>query len=63
MAKQKPQRTRRRNEGYIHKSPAICIVVHDPQGKPMPDADAKDILGEITSIALKRGYLINFTRT
>jgi hypothetical protein len=65
MAEKKVQqpRKRRRREGYLHKSPAVCIVVHDPTGRPMPDAVANEILNDVTDLALKHGYLINFTRT
>lgn len=57
------RRNRRRNEGYLHKSPAVCVVVHDPSGNPMPDKIAAEILNKVTDIALREGYLINFTRT
>lgn len=60
---QQPRRRRRRREGYLHKSPAVCIVVHDMHGKPMPDAMAAQILNAVTEIALANQYLINFTRT
>lgn len=59
----KDRKPRRRREGYIHKSPAICVVVHDPSGKPMPDKIAADILNNVTEVAIQNGYLINFTRT
>lgn len=62
MAKPKGK-PRRRNEGYIHKSPAVCVVVHDPSGKTMADSTAVEVLNAVTNIALKHGYLINFTRT
>lgn len=55
-------RRRRRREGYIAKSPAICIVVHDMHGKAMPDDLAAQILAVVTEIALDNDYLINFTR-
>lgn len=54
---------RRRRHGYIHKSPAVCIVVHDPSGRPMPDAIAAKIINNVTEIALDEGYLFSFTRT
>lgn len=56
-------RPRRRREGYLHKSPAVCIVVHDPTGKPMPDKTATEILNTLNDVAMKNGYIINFTRT
>lgn len=57
------KKPRRRREGYIAKSPAVCVVVHDPSGRPMPDGIAAKIVNEVTEIALQNGYLINFTRT
>lgn len=53
----------RRKEGYLHKSPAICVVVHDMHGNPMPDAVAAQILNAVTDIAMSHNYLISFTRT
>lgn len=61
--KSKDKRRRRRREGYIPKSPAICIVVHDMHGRPMPDPIAAQILNAVTDIALQNNYLISFTRT
>lgn len=58
-----PKRRRKRREGYLPKSPAICVVVHDMHGKPMPDAVAAKILNAVTDIALEHSYLISFTRT
>lgn len=60
---QKSKRPRRRNEGYIHKSPAVCVVVYDPTGKPMPDNVAARILNAVHETALEEGYIISFTRT
>lgn len=57
------RRDKRRREGYLAQSPAICVVVHDPTGKPMPDKIATTILNNVTEIALENGFLINFTRT
>lgn len=59
---QKPTK-RRRREGYVHKSPAICVVVHDPMGKPLADSTVTEILNNVTEIALRDGLLISFTRT
>ncbi len=56
-------RSRGRSHGYVQRSPAVCIVVHDPSGKPMPDSDATEIVNSIHEIAFSKGYLINFTRT
>lgn len=53
----------KRKEGYLHKSPAVCIVVHDMHGKPMPDTVAAQILNAVTDIAIANNYLISFTRT
>lgn len=62
MARPKNTKPRRR-EGYLPKSPAVCVVVHDPSGKPMPDKLATEIINVVTEIALREKYLVSFTRT
>jgi hypothetical protein len=57
------QRKGRRRSGYQHKSPAVCIVVYDLGGNPMPDNVAAQILNVVTDEALRHGYVISFTRT
>lgn len=54
---------RKGKQGYLHRSPAICVVVHDPGGRAMPNSVANEILERVTEIALREGYLINYTRT
>lgn len=56
-------RTRKRNNGYIHRSPAVHVTVYDLTGRPMPDADATEIVNTIFEIAMAKGYVINFART
>lgn len=63
MREKTPAKPKRRREGYIAKSPAICVVVHDMHGKAMPDAVAAKILNAVTDIALEHSYLVSFTRT
>lgn len=53
----------RRREGYINKSPAVCIVVHDPTGQPLPDGVATEIVNAVNDISLGHGLLLSFTRT
>lgn len=63
-SKRKNRGNRRgRSNGYVHKSPAVCVVVHDPSGRTMPESDATEIVNTIHEIAFRKGYLINFTRT
>jgi len=62
-ARRRGGRTNGRQGGYVPKSPAVCIVVHDPSGRPMPDKDADAIVNTIHEIAVSRGYIISFTRT
>ena len=62
MTTNKPK-VRRRKEGYVQKSPAICMVVYDPTGKPLSDEVTSKMLNHITEIALENRYFINFTRT
>ena len=63
MDKKKKYSKPKRKEGYLHKSPAICVVVHDMHGNPMPDAVAAQILNAVTDIAINNNYLVSFTRT
>jgi len=63
MSNKNNNKRRKRNEGYAHKSPAVCIVAYDMNGRPMPDSHATEIVNTVTEIALRHGYLINFTRT
>lgn len=62
MAQDKKRRSRRQH-GYVAKSPAICVVVHDPSGKPLDEGVANEILNAVNEISLPNGYLLNFTRT
>lgn len=61
--KPKPNRQRRRREGYLHRSPAVCVVVHDPSGKTLPDDVVTDIVNTVNEISLGHGLLLSFTRT
>lgn len=66
MAEEKRRRRRRpkqRSNNYVHRSPAVCVVVYDLGGRPMPDADATEIVNSIFDVAMEKGYVINFTRT
>lgn len=59
--KQKGNRPRRRREGYIHRSNAICVVVHDMNGKNIPEDVVTRIMASVTEIAKKNDLLINFS--
>jgi hypothetical protein len=56
-------RPKKRSNGYIHRSPAVCVTVYDLSGRPMPDSDATEIVNSVFEIAMEKGYVINFTRT
>lgn len=57
------RRPKQRSNSYVHRSPAVCVVVYDLSGRPMPDSDATEIVNSIFDVALDKGYVINFTRT
>lgn len=50
-----------RRKGYTQKSPAVCMVVHDLGGRPVSDKVVGELLDSVTEIAVKYGYVINFT--
>lgn len=49
-------------KGYTSTSPAVCVVVHDLGGRPMPDRVANEIADAVTEKAVKYGYVVNITR-
>ena len=67
MTQQKQKRSKEhqkaKRKGFIQKSPAICVVVHDLGGMAIPDKVANEILDAVTEKAVKYGYVINYTRT
>lgn len=56
-------RPRGNDQGYLHQSPAVCVVVHDPSGRPMPEGVAARVVNSVHEVAIENGYLISFTRT
>jgi hypothetical protein len=62
MSKSKPK-TRRRREGYLHKSPAVCVVLYDHHGQPIPDDVATKFINAAFELAQQNNYLVSFTRT
>lgn len=65
MADDKNYRKRKRsprNQGYTSKSPAVCIVLYDLAGRPMPDKIANEFVDKAADLAKKYGYVINFCR-
>lgn len=48
--------------GYTAASPAVCIVVHDLGGLPVNDKIAEEISDAVTELAVKYGYVVNWTR-
>lgn len=59
-AKKFPKGTKR--QGYSKASPAICIVVHDLGGMPINDKIGNEISDAVQEIAVKYGFVINWTR-
>lgn len=65
MGERKPikkQRSRRK-EGYLNRSPAICVVVHDLSGRPISDEIATKVVNAVFEVTEKERLAINFTRT
>lgn len=64
----KPRKKRRnksnshRKQGYTNVSPAVCIVLYDLAGRPMPDKIAAEFINTAAGIAKKYGYVISSTR-
>lgn len=58
----KRKNNKKRNHGYTSTSPAVCIVLYDIAGRPMPDKIATEFVNIAADLADKYGYVINFTR-
>lgn len=51
-----------RKQGYTSTSPAVCIVLYDLSGRPMPDKIAAEFVNIAGNLANKYGYAMNYTR-
>lgn len=60
---EKRRNKNRRKEGYIHRSPAVCVVVHDLTGKPISDEIASKVVNAVFEVTQEERLAINFTRT
>lgn len=49
-------------KGYHAESNAICMVMHDLGGMPVNDRIAQEALDAVTDVAVKYGYVVNYTR-
>lgn len=54
---------KRGRQGYIPKSPAVCITLYDLHGKPISDKIANEILELVNERSLSHGLMISYTRT
>lgn len=63
MAAENGRKRKKGRQGYIPRSPAICITVYDLHGKPISDRVADDILNIVNEKSLAEGLMISFTRT
>lgn len=48
--------------GYTAASNAVCVVVYDYRGIPVNDKIAEEIADAVTELAVKYGYVVNWTR-
>ena len=60
-ATKKPKR--KAQNDYEQRSQAVCVVVYNPEGRPMPDSIANEIVDAACEIAVRDGFLVSFTRT
>ncbi len=51
----------RRLTGYTNISPAVCVVMYDLAGRPMPDLVQAEFVNMAAGIAAKYGYVISVT--
>lgn len=51
-----------RKQGYTTQSPAVCVVLYDLTGRPMPDKIATEFVNHAATMAEKYGYVIHFCR-
>jgi hypothetical protein len=60
---QREKRVKRGKQGYLPKERAVCIVVYDLGGKPIPTETVDEILTTVNDLSLSRGLMISFTQT
>lgn len=54
---------KRGKQGYIPKERAICIVIYDLGGKPIPAADVEEILNTVNEVSLPKGLVFTYTQS
>jgi hypothetical protein len=52
-----------KKQQYIPRSPAVCVTVHNPSGRPLPDEIADEITQAVWDTVSEHGLLINIART
>lgn len=56
-------RNRRRKEGYLNQSNAVCVVAYDLTGKPISEEIAAQVVNAVFEITQGEKLAISFTRT
>lgn len=62
MSKDK-KRNKYRNENYKHRSPAVCVVAYNAEGRPVPDSLANEMADAVSEIAVREGLVVSVTRS
>lgn len=57
------RRGKKGKTGYLPKERAICIVVYDLGGKPIPADTVEEILNTVNELSLSKGLILNFTQS
>lgn len=63
MNKVKAPKPKRKSQDYEHRSQAVCVVVYNPEGRPMPDSIADEVADAAAVIAKREGFFVSVTRT
>lgn len=56
-------KNRRRKEGYLNQSNAVCVVAYDLNGKAISDEIAAKVVNAVFDITQEERLAISFTRT
>lgn len=63
MKNNKKPRQKRRREGYLNQSPAVCVVAYDLNGQAISDTIAAKIVNAVFEVTQEEKLAISFTRT
>jgi hypothetical protein len=50
-------------QGYLPKERALCIVIYDLGGKPIPAETVEEILNTVNEVSLPNGLIFSYTQS